>query len=226
MPWRKGNLITIISTQFQPMNSDSGAAWHTVTVSQCLLMVQTTICKVPLGRGPFHKRFFHRKSNSMEMLFDFHQSLYWSDRYEIVRMVRQLCCRGRGNILYQYHTLRWSYTEINFPSNLNCVWKIVHETGSLTLFPAMKQLPVLLSLLTGPLVRYVKLRVVHAPGKLGRFSPPPRVSDPDMHHGMCVILTRAVMHAGIVNLWFPLKLVRKTLPTFPAHAQPAILRIW
>ena len=26
----------------------------------------------------------------------------------------------------------------------------------------------------------------HAPGMPGTFSPPPRVSDPDMHHGMCV----------------------------------------
>ena len=34
----------------------------------------------------------------------------------------------------------------------------------------------------GPLIRYVKLRVAHAPGI---FSPPPRVSDPDMHHGTC-----------------------------------------
>ena len=38
----------------------------------------------------------------------------------------------------------------------------------------------------GPLVRYVKLRVAHAPGMPGSFSPPPRVSDPDMHHGTCV----------------------------------------
>ena len=37
----------------------------------------------------------------------------------------------------------------------------------------------------GPLVRYLKLRVAHAPVMLESFSPPPRVSDPDMHHGMC-----------------------------------------
>ena len=35
-------------------------------------------------------------------------------------------------------------------------------------------------------IRYVKLRVVHALGMPGTFSPPPRVSDPDMHHGTCV----------------------------------------
>ena len=38
----------------------------------------------------------------------------------------------------------------------------------------------------GPLAWYVKLRVVHAPGMPGTFSPPPRASDPDMHHGTCV----------------------------------------
>ena len=38
----------------------------------------------------------------------------------------------------------------------------------------------------GPLVRYVKVRVAHYPGMPGTFSPPPRVSDPDMHHGTCV----------------------------------------
>ena len=75
----------------------------------------------------------------------------------------------------------------------------------------------------GPLARYVKLWVTHAPGMPGTFSTPPQVGDPDMHHGNA----RAVMHAGIVNWRFPLKLVAgKTFPAFPAHAQPAIWRIW
>ena len=38
----------------------------------------------------------------------------------------------------------------------------------------------------GPLARYIKLRVAHAPGMPDTFSLPPRVSDPDMHHGTCV----------------------------------------
>ena len=38
----------------------------------------------------------------------------------------------------------------------------------------------------GPLTRYLNLRVAHALGMPGTFSPPPRVSDPDMHHGTCV----------------------------------------
>ena len=43
-----------------------------------------------------------------------------------------------------------------------------------------------ISLTNGPLTRYAKLWVAHAPGMLGMFSPPPRVSDPDTHHGTCV----------------------------------------
>ena len=38
----------------------------------------------------------------------------------------------------------------------------------------------------GPPTRYVQLRVAHAPGMPGTFSPPPRLGDPDMHHGTCV----------------------------------------
>ena len=39
----------------------------------------------------------------------------------------------------------------------------------------------------GPLARYAKLPVAHAPGMPGTFSLTPRVSDPDMHHGTCVM---------------------------------------
>ena len=42
------------------------------------------------------------------------------------------------------------------------------------------------SIAYGPLTRNIKLRVAHAPEMPGTFSPPPRVSDPDMHHGTCV----------------------------------------
>ena len=38
----------------------------------------------------------------------------------------------------------------------------------------------------GPLTRNVKLRVAHAPWMPGTFSPPLRVSVPDMHHGTWV----------------------------------------
>ena len=37
-----------------------------------------------------------------------------------------------------------------------------------------------------PLARYLQLRVAHALGIPRTFSPPPQVSDPDMHHGACL----------------------------------------
>ena len=49
----------------------------------------------------------------------------------------------------------------------------------------------------GLLSRYAKLRVVHAPGMPGTFSPPARVSDPDMHHGKCVT------HVALCMPWSP-----------------------
>ena len=38
----------------------------------------------------------------------------------------------------------------------------------------------------GPLTRYVKLRIAHVPRMPGTFSPPPPVSNPDIHHGIYV----------------------------------------
>ena len=54
------------------------------------------------------------------------------------------------------------------------------------------------------LVRYVKLRVVHAPGMPGTFSPPLQVSDRDMHLGMpCVTHVPWCMPGSLTNdfLW-------------------------
>ena len=78
----------------------------------------------------------------------------------------------------------------------------------------------------GPLTRYVKLRVAHAPGMPGTFSPPPRFSDPDMHHSTCVTYVPRCIPGSLTSgfLWSYWR--GKTFPAFPAHAQSAILRIW
>ena len=49
----------------------------------------------------------------------------------------------------------------------------------------------------GPLARYVKLWVAHAPGM------PPQVSDPDMHHGTCVTHVPVCMPGSLASsfLW-------------------------
>ena len=71
-----------------------------------------------------------------------------------------------------------------------------------------------------------KLRVAHVPGMPGTF-PPAIAGWRSRHASRHVRDARAVMHAGIANYWFPLKSVAgKTFPTFPAHAQPTLSRIW
>ena len=55
----------------------------------------------------------------------------------------------------------------------------------------------------GPLARYVKLQVAHVLGMPGMFSPPPRVSDPHMHHGPCVMHVPWCMPGSLTSgiLW-------------------------
>ena len=54
-----------------------------------------------------------------------------------------------------------------------------------------------------PLPWCVKLRVAHAPGMPRSFSPPPRVSDPDLHHGTCLTHVPWCMPGSLTNgfLW-------------------------
>ena len=55
----------------------------------------------------------------------------------------------------------------------------------------------------GLLTRYIKLWVAHTLGMPGAFSPPPRVSDSDMHHGTCVTHVPWCMPGSLTNgfLW-------------------------
>ena len=78
----------------------------------------------------------------------------------------------------------------------------------------------------GPIARYVKLRVAHAPGMPGTFSAPPRASDPDMHHGTCVTHVPWCMSGSLTSGLTLKSVAGKLFPVFPAHAQPPILRIW
>ena len=59
----------------------------------------------------------------------------------------------------------------------------------------------------GPLAKCVKLRVAHAPGIPGMFSLPPRVSDPDLHHGTCVAHVPWCMPGSLTSrsLWSQLR---------------------
>ena len=58
-------------------------------------------------------------------------------------------------------------------------------------------------MLHGPLTRCVKLRVAHAPGMPGTFSPPPRIGGTDMHHGTCATHVPWCMPRSLISdfLW-------------------------
>ena len=71
-----------------------------------------------------------------------------------------------------------------------------------------------------------KIVGAHAPGMPGTFSPSPQVSDPDMHHGTCVTHVPWCMPGSLTSSFLWNRRRGKTFPAFPAHAQPAILRIW
>ena len=71
-----------------------------------------------------------------------------------------------------------------------------------------------------------KIAGAHAPGMPGTFSPSPHVSDPDMHHGTCVTHVPWCMPGSLTSGFILNRRRGETFPAFPAHAQPAILRIW
>ena len=77
----------------------------------------------------------------------------------------------------------------------------------------------------GPLTRYIKLRVAHAPGILGTFPPPPlfkgnkQVSDPSMHHGTCSTHVPWCMSGSLTRGG------REMFLAFSSHAQPEVLRM-
>ena len=71
-----------------------------------------------------------------------------------------------------------------------------------------------------------KIAGAHAPGMPGTFSLSPHVSDPDMHHGTCVTHVPWCMPGSLTSGFLRNRRQGKTFPAFPAHAQPAIFRIW
>ena len=78
----------------------------------------------------------------------------------------------------------------------------------------------------GPLARYEKLLIAHAPGVPGMFSPPPRLSDPDMHHGTCVMHVPWCMPGSLTSgfLWGRWREKRYCHPR--RMRKPTVVCIW
>ena len=97
---------------------------------------------------------------------------------------------------------------MTFSSNASCAAHAVVET--LLIFSVDKTRHASTSsssetgdLYHGPLTRYAKLRVAHASGMSGTFNPPPRVNNPEMHHGTCVTRVPWCMPGSLTSgfLW-------------------------
>ena len=131
--------------------------------------------------------------------------------------------------LHIHSIVEWFMTLWTFLSIKNIIIQVVYVTFSNALSWQRVCLNWQLGwhkwllLLHGPLCQIRKTAGAHAPGIPGTFSPPPRVSDPDMHHDTCVTHVPRCMPGSLTRcfLWS-----RWWGKTFPAHAQPAILRIW
>ena len=98
---------------------------------------------------------------------------------------------------WQFHCSQWRKLNqmATFPFQCSA-WGLCHTTHGAVAATSVQSLH-------GPLTRYVKLRVAHAPGMPGTFSPPPRVSDADMHHGTCVAHVPWCMSGSLTSgfLW-------------------------
>ena len=77
----------------------------------------------------FNWSFFHRNSNSMEILFHSHLDANTVIAKNILYMARQLFCCGMCKNLLQSDGQQWNYSKAKFPSNFNCGQKIISETG-------------------------------------------------------------------------------------------------
>ena len=60
-----------------------------------------------------------------------------------------------------------------------------------------------------------KIAVAHAPGMPGTFSPPPRVSDPDMHHGTCVTHVPWCMPGLLTSIFLLKSVAGENVPGIP-----------
>ena len=67
-----------------------------------------------------------------------------------------------------------------------------------------------------------KIVGAHGPGMPGTFSPPPWLSDPDMHHGTCVTHVPWCMPGSLTSGFLWIRRQVKTFSAFPVHAQPTV----
>ena len=81
------------------------------------------------GLGPVSLTFFPSHFQFDGNFVSLSSRFWCSDRYKILYMARQLCCRGMCKNLLRSDSQQRNYSKAKFPSNWNCGQKIVSETG-------------------------------------------------------------------------------------------------
>ena len=81
------------------------------------------------NQGPVSLTFFPSQFKFDGNFVLLSPQLHYRDRYKILYMARQLCCRGMCKNLLRSDGQQRSYGKAKFPSYLNCGQKTVSETG-------------------------------------------------------------------------------------------------
>ena len=97
---------------------------HIKTNNVFCVYLQTKINPGPVSLTVFPSQF---KLDGNFVLLS--SRLHYRDRYKILYMARQLCCRGMCKYLLRSDGQQRSYGKAKFPSYLNCGQKTVSETG-------------------------------------------------------------------------------------------------
>ena len=80
-------------------------------------------------QGPVSLTVFRSQFKFVGNFVSLRSRFWYSDRYKILYMARQLCCRGMCKNLLRSDGQQRNYSKAKFPSNMNCGQKIVSETG-------------------------------------------------------------------------------------------------
>ena len=114
-------------------------------------------------------------------------------------------CASRGWVIAYSNWTSWGKTCLDFrPYHL---WQQHSKTSAYAHSLFIKE--------NGPLARYAKLRVAHASGMPGTFSPPPWVSVPDMHHSMCMMHLLWCKPGSLISGFLWLVGCGENIPRFP-----------
>ena len=113
--------------------------------------------------------------------------------------------------LCQFQMIIW---YLQSAITVDCLSMFIHFYIPVQLWSSTYQFNVSISIWASCQIQ--NIASAHAPGMPGNFSPPPQVSDPDMHHGTCCTQVPWCMPGSLASgfLWSPPR--GKNVPGIPS----------